>query len=162
MEVYESRPILPVADVRLSDDSHLNRDLSVVARSAAQEFSTLFSVPPPAGIRPVHILYHAELPEIRSTPDIHRYKFICRSRIAITPSLSTNSDMSYVTFSLTPGVQTGLSNLAARWRRRSFYIACLSSGAIILPLPIGGVTPRIFNGMRKRSFEMQNRLGSPM
>ena len=74
MEVYESRSFVPIVDVRLSDDSHLNRELSLVARSAAEEFSTLFSVPPPAGIRPVSILYQPQYPQTFSTPDITRYK----------------------------------------------------------------------------------------
>ncbi|KPK62033.1 hypothetical protein AMJ83_11740 [candidate division WOR_3 bacterium SM23_42] len=74
MEVYESRPLLPVGDVSLSDDSHLNRDLSLVARSATQEFSTLFSLPPPAGIRPVDILYCSQGPYTNSTSDTTRYK----------------------------------------------------------------------------------------
>jgi hypothetical protein len=74
MEVYESRPLLPVGDISLSDDSHLNRDLSLVARSATQEFSTLFSVPPPAGIRPVDILYCPQGPHINSISDTTRYK----------------------------------------------------------------------------------------
>jgi len=74
MEVYGSSAFVPIVDVRLSDDSHLNRELSLVARSAAEEFSTLFSVPPPAGIRPVSILYQPQYPQIFSTPDITRYK----------------------------------------------------------------------------------------
>jgi hypothetical protein len=74
MEVYESRPLLPVGDVSLSSDLHLNRDLSLVARSATQEFSTLFSVPPPAGIRPVDILYCSQGPYTNSTSDTTRYK----------------------------------------------------------------------------------------
>ena len=75
MEVYESRPLVPVVDVRLSDDSHLNRDLSLVARSAAEEFSTLFSVPPLAGIRPVSIRSRSQgPPRIDSTSDTTRYQ----------------------------------------------------------------------------------------
>lgn len=73
MEVCESRPLLPIIDVRLSGDLHLNRDLSLVARSAAEEFSSLFSIPPPAGIRPVSILYQSRYPQTFSTPDITRY-----------------------------------------------------------------------------------------
>jgi hypothetical protein len=61
-------------DVSLSHDSNLNRDLSAVARSATQEFSTLFSVPPPAGIRPIAILYCAKGPRTDSTTDTTRYK----------------------------------------------------------------------------------------
>ena len=74
MEVYESTPFVSIADVGLSDDPHLNRDLSLVARSATEEFSTLFSLPPPAGIRPVSILYCSEGPRTVSTPDTTRYK----------------------------------------------------------------------------------------
>jgi hypothetical protein len=75
MEVYGSRPLLPIVDVRLSDDSQVNRDLSLAALSATEEFITLFSVPPPAGIRPVSILYPSDgLPRIVSTPDTTRYK----------------------------------------------------------------------------------------
>ncbi len=60
-------------DVTLSDDSYLNTDLCAVARSATEEFSTLFSLPPPAGPRPVSILYHPLLPRTDPT-DIKRYK----------------------------------------------------------------------------------------
>ena len=74
MEVYESRQLVPVVDVRLSNDLRINGDLSRVAHSAAEEFSTLFSVPPPAGIRPVSILYQPQYPQTFSTPDITRYK----------------------------------------------------------------------------------------
>jgi len=74
MGVYESRQLVPVVDVRLSDDLRLNGDLCVVARSAAEEFSTLFSVSPPAGIRPVSILYHPQRPRIDSTADTTRYQ----------------------------------------------------------------------------------------
>ena len=74
MGVYESGPLVPVGDVRLSDDSHLNRDLCVVARSATEEFSTLFSVSPPAGIRPVSILYRSHGPLTDSTSDTTRYQ----------------------------------------------------------------------------------------
>lgn len=74
MGVYESRPLVPVVNVRLSDDSYLNSELSVVVRSATEEFSTLFSVSPPAGIRPVSILYRSEGPQTVSTPDTTRYK----------------------------------------------------------------------------------------
>lgn len=74
MEVYGSSPFLPIVDVRLSDDSYVNRDLSLVALSAAEEFSTLFSVPSPAGTRPVSILYQPQYPQTFSTPDITRYK----------------------------------------------------------------------------------------
>lgn len=74
MGVYESRPPVPVVDVRLSDDSHLNRDLCVVARSATGEFSALFSVSPPAGIRPVSILYQSQCPLTDSTSDTTRYQ----------------------------------------------------------------------------------------
>jgi hypothetical protein len=74
MGVYESRPLVPVVNVRLSNDLRLNGDLSVVARSAAEEFSTLFSVPPPAGIRPVSILYQSQGPLTDSTSDTTRYQ----------------------------------------------------------------------------------------
>ena len=74
MGIYESRPLVLVVDVRLSDDSNLNRDLCVVARSATEEFSTLFSVSPPAGIRPVTILYWSKHPLIDSTSDTTRYQ----------------------------------------------------------------------------------------
>jgi hypothetical protein len=74
MEVYQSRAFLPIVDVILSSDQGLNRDLSLLARSAAQEFSTLFSVPPPAGIRPVRILYDPCHPHINSHSDTTRYK----------------------------------------------------------------------------------------
>jgi hypothetical protein len=74
MEVYESRQLLPIGDVSLSHDSHLNRDLSLVARSATEEFSALFSLDPPAGIRPVTVLYRAEGPQTNSTKDTARYK----------------------------------------------------------------------------------------
>lgn len=72
MEVYQSRPLLPIVDISLSDDSQVNGDLSLAVLSAAQEFSTLFSLSPPAGIRPVSILYGR--PRTVSTPDITRYK----------------------------------------------------------------------------------------
>ena len=74
MGVYESRQLLPVIDVRLSDDSRLNGDLCLVVRSATEEFSTLFSVSPPAGIRPVTILYCSKHPLTDSTSDTTRYK----------------------------------------------------------------------------------------
>lgn len=74
MEVYESGSLIPIVDVRLSSDSHLNEDLSLVAHSAAEEFSSLFSERPPAGIRPVSIVYHPQYPQTFSTPDITRYK----------------------------------------------------------------------------------------
>jgi len=74
MGVYKSRSLVPVVDVRLSDDSQLNRDLCVVARSATEEFSTLFSVPPPAGIRPVSILYQSQGPQTDSTSDTTQYQ----------------------------------------------------------------------------------------
>jgi hypothetical protein len=74
MGVYESRQLVPVVDVRLSDDLRLNGDLCLVARSAAEEFSALFSVPPPAGIRPVSILYCSQGPRTVSTSDTTRYQ----------------------------------------------------------------------------------------
>ena len=75
MECYESRPLLPIVDVRLSDDPQVNGDLSLAALSAAEEFITLFSIPPPAGIRPVSILYPSDgRPRTVSTPDTTRYK----------------------------------------------------------------------------------------
>ena len=74
MEVYGSRPLLPIVDVRLSDDSQVNRDLSLAALSATEEFITLFSVPPPAGIRPISILYRSHGPLIDSTSDTARYQ----------------------------------------------------------------------------------------
>ena len=61
-------------DVSLSDDSNLNRDLCAVARSATEEFSTLFSLPPPTGSRPVSILYRSEGPQTDSTTDTTRYQ----------------------------------------------------------------------------------------
>jgi hypothetical protein len=74
MEVYDPRPLLPVEDISLSnDDPQLNADLSLVARSATQEFSTLFSAPPPAGTRPVTICYRAEGPMTDSIKDTTRY-----------------------------------------------------------------------------------------
>jgi hypothetical protein len=72
MEVYESRTLLPIVDVSLSDDSQVNRDLSLAVLSATEEFSTLFSLSPPAGIRPISILYGR--PRTVSTPDTTRYK----------------------------------------------------------------------------------------
>lgn len=74
MEVYQSRPLLPIVDVSLSDDPQVNGDLYLAALSATAEFSTLFSVPPPAGVRPVTILYDPRLPRINSHTDITRYK----------------------------------------------------------------------------------------
>ena len=75
MEVYESTPFVSIADVGLSDDPQVNGALSLAARSAAEEFITLFSVPPPAGIRPVSILYPSDgRPRTDSTTDITRYK----------------------------------------------------------------------------------------
>jgi hypothetical protein len=74
MEVCGSSPFVPIVDVRLSNDLRINGDLSRVARSAAEEFSTLFSVPPPAGVRPVSILYRPQGPLTDSTSDITRYK----------------------------------------------------------------------------------------
>lgn len=74
MEVYGSRPLVPIIDVRLSGESHLNRELSLVVHSATEEFSTLFSVSPPAGVRPVSILYQPQYPQTISAPDITRYK----------------------------------------------------------------------------------------
>ena len=74
MGVYESRRLVPVVDVSLSDDSYLNSELCEAARSATEEFSTLFSVSPPAGIRRVSILYRSEGPQTVSTPDTTRYK----------------------------------------------------------------------------------------
>lgn len=74
MKGYESRPLLPIVDVRLSDDSNLNRYLCSAALSATEEFSTLFSVPPPTGVRPVSILYQLEGPQIDSITDTTRYQ----------------------------------------------------------------------------------------
>src|SRR4030043_1626522 len=74
MGFHEPRQLLPVSDVRLSDDLLLNRDLSVVVRSATEEFSTLFSLPPPAGIRPVSIFYQPKGPQTDSTTDTARYR----------------------------------------------------------------------------------------
>lgn len=61
-------------DVRLSNDPHLNGHLSLVAHSATEEFTTLFTAPPPAGIRPVSILYLPEGPKTDSSEDITRYQ----------------------------------------------------------------------------------------
>jgi len=74
MGVYQSEPPMPVVDVKLSDEPHLNRDLGVVARSATEEFSTLFSLSPPAGVRPVSILYRSQGPRTDSTSDTTRYQ----------------------------------------------------------------------------------------
>jgi hypothetical protein len=75
MEVYQSVPLLPITDVALSDDPQVNEDLAVVARSATEEFSTLFSLSPPARIRPVSILYATDgHPRTVSTPEITKYK----------------------------------------------------------------------------------------
>ena len=75
MELYQSRPLLPIDDVILSiDDPDINIDLSLVARSATEKLSTLFSLDPPAGIRPVTILYRAEGPQTRSHIDTTRYQ----------------------------------------------------------------------------------------
>lgn len=74
MEVCQSEPLLPIVDVSLSDDSQVNRALSALARSAAEEFSTLFSLQPPARIRPASILYDPSHPCIDSHADTTRYK----------------------------------------------------------------------------------------
>jgi hypothetical protein len=74
MEVVESRQFVPAVDVSLSDDLHLNAELYVATRSAIDEFGTSFSVSPPAGIRPVSILYRSRGPLTDSTSDTTRYK----------------------------------------------------------------------------------------
>lgn len=74
MGVDESKQFVPAVDVRLSYDLRLNRDLCLVARSAIEEFSILFSVLPPAGVRPVGILYRPQGPLTDSTSDTARYK----------------------------------------------------------------------------------------
>jgi len=74
MGLYQPRQLLPIEDVMLADDSPLNRDLFLVVSSTTEEFTTLFSVPPPAGIRPITILYRAKGPLIDSTTDTTRYK----------------------------------------------------------------------------------------
>lgn len=75
MALYKPRQLLPVVDVRSSDDLPLNADLLLAVRSATEEFSTLFSLPPPAGIRPVTIFYRPRKnPQTDSTTDTTRYK----------------------------------------------------------------------------------------
>ena len=120
MEVYESRPLVPVFDVRLSDDSHLNRDLSLVARSAAEEFSTLFSVPPPAGIRPVSILYRSQGPRTDSTSDTTRYQVYL---------LVTNRFYAQLVFQL--GHE--LCHIFADPRRSNWFVeSCCEMAALVL------------------------------
>lgn len=121
MEVYESRPLVPVVDVRLSDDSHLNIDLSLVARSAAEEFSTLFSVPPPAGIRPVSILYCSQgPPHTDSTSDTTRYQVYL---------LVTNRFYAQLVFQL--GHE--LCHIFADPRRSNWFVeSCCEMAALVL------------------------------
>lgn len=71
---YQSEPPMLIVDVRLSDDVSLNGDLFLAARSAAEAFSALFSVPPPAGPRPITVLYRAEGPLTDSTSDPTQYQ----------------------------------------------------------------------------------------
>ena len=74
MGVYRSRPLVAVVDVSLSDDPVLNIDLDAVAHSATKEFTTLFSISPPAGARPISILYRSQPPLTDSTSDPTRYQ----------------------------------------------------------------------------------------
>jgi hypothetical protein len=75
---------------------------------------------------------------LRIPPDTES---ICRWRIGTRRDLCTNWHTSCVTFSLTPGDTTGLSNLVARWPQRFFYVAWLDSGSIVLPPSIGRCAP---------------------
>ena len=120
MGVYESRPLVPVVNVRLSNDLRLNGDLSVVARSAAEEFSTLFSVPPPAGIRPVSILYGSQGPRTVSTPDTTRYQIYL---------LVTNRFYAQLVFQL--GHE--LCHIFADPRRSNWFVeSCCEMAALVL------------------------------
>lgn len=74
MELYRPRQLLPIEDVMLSHDSLLNRDLFLVVSSATEEFTALFSLPPPAGIRPIIMLYDSHGPRTDSTTDTTRYR----------------------------------------------------------------------------------------
>jgi len=71
---HSHNTILPIVEIRLSHEPDVNTDLSVVARSATEEFSGLFSVSPPAGIRPISILYRSQGPLTDSTSDTTRYQ----------------------------------------------------------------------------------------
>jgi hypothetical protein len=66
--------MFPDIDVRLSEDNGLNRDLAVVVRCATEEFSKLFSKPPPAGIRPLRVVHRPDRPIIDSTTNTSIYE----------------------------------------------------------------------------------------
>jgi hypothetical protein len=65
---------LNVMSVILSNDPNINSDLDTVVRSATNEFTTMFSKPPPAGVRPIYILYQSKDPLTDSTSDPTRYQ----------------------------------------------------------------------------------------
>lgn len=60
--------------VRLSKDKGLNRDLAAVVHSATREFINIFSKPPPAGVRPIHVFHRSKGPITDSTQDTSLYR----------------------------------------------------------------------------------------
>jgi hypothetical protein len=74
MGIDESKQFALGVDVNLSHDFRLNRDLCLVVHSAVEEFSTPFSMLPPAGVRRVSMLYRPQGPLTDSTSDTARYR----------------------------------------------------------------------------------------
>ena len=60
--------------VCLSEDKELNRDLAAVVCSATSELINMFSKPPPAGVRPIHVFHRPEGPITDSTKDTSLYR----------------------------------------------------------------------------------------
>jgi len=60
--------------VNLSDDPGINSDLEALVRSVLEEVSKMFSECPPAGTRPIRVLYCPEGPITDSTTDTTVYR----------------------------------------------------------------------------------------